>query len=95
MLQPRLSKAIESGADFVLAKPVQDKQLRSLLDIAIPRMNREHRRYFRHKVDLPIQLLCQTSEAFAGKIMNVSKGGLALTLPGISSEEAHPDSLEA
>jgi hypothetical protein len=26
--------------------------------------------------------------------MNVSEGGLALTLPGISEEEAHPDSLE-
>ncbi len=47
MLQPRLSKAIEAGADFELAKPVQDKQLRGLLDISIPRMNREHRSYFR------------------------------------------------
>jgi CheY-like chemotaxis protein len=82
-----VSKAIEAGADFVLAKPVQDKQLRSLLDIAIPRMNREHRRYFRHKVDLPIQLLCQTGEAFAGKIMNVSEGGLALTRFGPSKVE--------
>ena len=33
-----VSKAIEAGANFVLGKPVQDKQLRSLLDIAIPRM---------------------------------------------------------
>src|SRR6185369_11496129 len=40
-----VSNAIEAGADFALAKPVQDKQLRNLLDIAIPRMNREHRRY--------------------------------------------------
>jgi DNA-binding response OmpR family regulator len=46
-------KAIEAGADFVLAKPVQDKQLRSLLDIAIPRMNREHPRYFRHRLICP------------------------------------------
>ena len=82
-----VSKAIEAGADFVLAKPVQDKQFRSLLDIAIPRMHREHRRYFRHKVDLPIQLWCQTGEALAGKIMNVSEGGLALTCFGPSQVE--------
>jgi CheY-like chemotaxis protein len=73
------SMAIEAGADFVLSKPVQDKQLRSLLDMALPRMKREHRRYFRHKVDLPIELVCQTGEAFAGKIMNLSEGGLAIT----------------
>ena len=82
-----VSKAIEAGADFVLAKPVQEEQLRNLLDIAVRRMNREHRRYFRHKVDLPIQLSCQTGEAFAGKIMNVSEGGLALTRFGPSQVE--------
>jgi CheY-like chemotaxis protein len=81
------SMAIEAGADFVLGKPVQDKQLRSLLDIALPRMEREHRRYFRHKVDLPLELLCQTGETFAGKIMNVSEGGLALTRFGPSPVE--------
>jgi hypothetical protein len=42
-------------------------------------MAREHRRYFRHKVDLPIELSCYTGETFAGKIMNVSEDGLALT----------------
>jgi CheY-like chemotaxis protein len=74
-----VSMAIEAGANFVLGKPVQDKQLRSFLDIALPTMQREHRRYFRHKVDLPIELLCQRGEAFTGKIINVSESGLALT----------------
>jgi DNA-binding response OmpR family regulator len=46
-----VSTAVDAGANFVLGKPVQDKQLRSLLDIALPRMAREHRRYCRHKVD--------------------------------------------
>jgi CheY-like chemotaxis protein len=82
-----VSMAIETGADFVLNKPVQEKQLRSILDIALPRMEREHRRYFRHKVDLPVELLCQTGEALAGKIMNVSEGGLALTRFGPSQVE--------
>lgn len=39
-----VSMAIEAGANFVLGKPVQDKQLRSLLDIAV---ERAHRRNFR------------------------------------------------
>jgi DNA-binding response OmpR family regulator len=82
-----VSMAIEAGANFVLGKPVQDNQLRSLLDTALRRMEREHRRYFRHKVDLHIELFCQSGEAFAGKIMNVSEDGLALTRFGFSSVE--------
>jgi DNA-binding response OmpR family regulator len=78
------SMAIDVGADFVLAKPVQPKQLQSILDIALPRMEREHRRYFRHKIDLPVELLCQNGETFAGKILNVSESGLALTRFGSS-----------
>jgi CheY-like chemotaxis protein len=74
-----VSTAVDSGVNFVLPKPVQDRQLRSLLAVAVPRMVREHRRYFRHKVDLPVELLCYTGEIFAGKIMNVSEDGLALT----------------
>lgn len=74
-----VSTAVDAGANFVLGKPVQDKQLQSLLGVALPRMEREHRRYFRHKVDLPVELLCYTGETFAGKLNNVSAGGLALT----------------
>lgn len=81
------SAAIEAGADFVLAKPVQDKQLRNILDIALARMEREHRRYFRHKVELPIDLVCLTGETCAGRVMNVSEGGLALSRFGPSRVE--------
>jgi CheY-like chemotaxis protein len=73
-----VSTAVKAGADFALRKPVQDKQLRSLFDVALPRLEREHRRYFRHKVDLPIKLVCDTGETLAGKIVNVSEGGLGL-----------------
>jgi hypothetical protein len=79
--------AVEAGANFVLGKPVQEKQLRSFLDIALPRMERDHRRYFRHKIDLPIELLCQAGETIAGKIMNVSESLLALIPFGPASVE--------
>jgi CheY-like chemotaxis protein len=82
-----VSTAVDAGANFVLGKPVQDRQLRGLLDVAVPRMTREHRRYFRHKVDLPVELLCYTGEAFTGKIMNVSEDGLALTHFGPAAGE--------
>jgi CheY-like chemotaxis protein len=78
-----VSTAVDAGANFVLGKPVQDRQLRGLLDVAVPRM----RRYFRHKVDLPVELLCYTGETFTGKIMNVSEDGLALTHFGPAAVE--------
>ena len=82
-----VSMAVDAGANFVLGKPVHDGQLRSLLDAAVPKMAREHRRYFRHKVDLPVELLRQTGETFTGKIMNVSEDGLALTRFGTAAVE--------
>jgi hypothetical protein len=82
-----VSVVVDAGANFVLGKPVQAKHLRSLLDVALPRMEREHRRYFRHKVDLPVELLCYAGETFGGKIMNVSEGGLALSHFGPAAVE--------
>jgi CheY-like chemotaxis protein len=73
-----IDTAFKAGANFALAKPVQDTVLRGFLDIAVARMELEHRRYFRHKLSLPIRLFCNTGRSFAGKIMNVSEGGLAL-----------------
>jgi len=81
-----VSAAVEAGADFVIAKPVPNTLLRSHLDIALPRMEREHRRYFRHRVDLSITLSGST-DTIVGKIMNVSEGGLAVTLLTVADVE--------
>jgi hypothetical protein len=81
-----VSAAVEAGANFVAGKPVQEKVLRGILDMAVPRMEREHRRYFRHKVDLPVTILCD-ADSLVGKMMNVSEGGLALTHFGPATVE--------
>jgi PilZ domain len=72
-----VTAAVEGGANFVFGKPVANSWLRSQLDIALPRMDRDHRRYSRHKVDLSISLLCSAGTV-VGKIRNVSEGGLAV-----------------
>lgn len=39
-------EALDLGADFALSKPILQTRLRSILDIAVPKMERERRRYF-------------------------------------------------
>jgi len=72
--------ALDLGANFILSKPIQQTQLRNVLDIAIPKMEREHRRYFRYDVDLPVRFRNPLGQSFTAKMKNVSEGGLAIKL---------------
>lgn len=69
--------ALELGANYVLSKPVQDARLQGVLDIAIPKMEREHRRYFRYESGVPVQFRNNAGRSFSTKMRNVSEGGLA------------------
>jgi CheY-like chemotaxis protein len=73
-------EALDLGADFVLSKPIQQTRLRGLLDIAIAKMEREHRRYFRYDVDLPVRFRNPLGQSFTARMQNVSEGGLAIKL---------------
>lgn len=73
-------EAIELGADFALNKPVQQTRLQNILELAIPKMEREHRRYFRHQVQLPVRFTDPMGQSFAASIQNISEGGLAIKL---------------
>lgn len=72
--------ALDAGANFVLSKPIQQSRLASLLPAAIAKMEREHRRYFRYDVDLPVRFQDPLGQAFSGTMKNVSEGGLAIRL---------------
>jgi len=72
--------ALDSGASFVLCKPVQEARLQSVLDIAVPRMECEHRRYFRYNADLPVRLKNHLEQPITARMKNVSESGLAIKL---------------
>jgi len=71
-------EALDRGADFVLSKPIHQARLRDVVDIAIPRMEREHRRYFRYDVDLPVRFQNPLGQFFTARMKNISEGGLAI-----------------
>jgi hypothetical protein len=70
--------ALDLGANFVLRKPIPETRLRSVLDIALDKMECEHRRYFRYGIDLPVRFRNRLGESFTGRMKNVSEGGLAI-----------------
>ncbi len=72
--------AIDLGANLVLCKPIDENRLRSVLDAALVKMEREHRRYFRYGIDLPVRLHDHLGQSFRAKMKNVSEGGMAVTL---------------
>ena len=73
-------EALDLGADFALSKPIQQTRLRSVLGIAVAKMEREHRRYFRYDVDLPVRFRNPLGQSFTARMQNVSEGGLAIRL---------------
>jgi ActR/RegA family two-component response regulator len=72
--------ALDLGANYSLCKPVHESRLQSILDIAVPTMEREHARYFRYDVDLPVTSWNRTGQAFSARMKNISEGGLAVKL---------------
>ena len=73
-------EAIDLGADFTLSKPIQRARLSSILEVTVPKMEREHRRYFRYDVDLAVRFQTPLGQSFTAKMKNVSESGMAIKL---------------
>ncbi len=74
------NRALDLGANFVLSKPIEESRLRDVLDVAVPKMEREHRRYFRYDIDLPVRFQNHLGQTFNSRMKNVSEGGMAIKL---------------
>ena len=78
-----ITQAMEEGANFVLGKPLAAERFQAYLEVARVSMEREHRRYFRFPVNLPVQVENGEGVGTEGRMVNVSEGGLAMRLaPG-------------
>ena len=70
--------ALNSGANFVLVRPLDTKQLRRTLYAAYEAMTQERRRYFRCSAELPVFLTRGDGSDLVAKTGNVSTNGMSI-----------------
>ena len=68
---------LSAGANFLLLKPLTAESVTLHITIAKEMMEREHRRYFRHPMNLPVLLKDADGDQRA-KMANLSEGGIAV-----------------
>jgi CheY-like chemotaxis protein len=72
--------ALGLGANFILSKPIQETRLRGVLPAVVAKMEREHRKYFRYDVTLPVRFQNSLEQSFTATMKNISEGGMAINL---------------
>jgi DNA-binding NtrC family response regulator len=75
-------QAFDRGAKFVLQKPVSPKNALRCFEAALGFMERERRRYFRHRVEMPVVIVFKHGQEIKATTTNVSEGGMALGIAG-------------
>jgi DNA-binding response OmpR family regulator len=74
--------ALQSGANLLFERPLEESQIRHAIHAAYDLMARERRRYFRCAVNVPVLLIPEKSHAdLSCTSINVSSGGIALLSP--------------
>jgi len=68
---------LSAGANFLLLKPLTAESVALHIKIAKEMMEREHRRYFRRPVNLPVLLKDAEGEQRA-RMVNLSESGIAV-----------------
>src|SRR5208282_444933 len=75
-------QAFQSGANFVLQKPLTPLHASRCFHAALNFMVRERRRYFRHPVDMPLRISFPTHQEMTATATNLSEGGMAIRVIG-------------
>lgn len=73
-----LHQAIDMGANFVLEKPVSPDLFARVLRAAQGFMLREHRRYFRHRVEVTVEVTRFQQPVLQCAGVNISEGGIGI-----------------
>ena len=81
-------QAFQSGANFVLQKPLSPVHATRCFNAALNFMVRERRRYFRHPVDMPLRINLPHGQEMTASATNVSEGGMAIRALGKLPQEA-------
>ena len=71
------NRLLNTGANFVLQKPLDREEVASVLESALPLMEGERQRYARHQLTLPVVLRTNGREQKA-MTSNISRGGMAV-----------------
>jgi CheY-like chemotaxis protein len=74
----RQQLALTNGANFVLSRPVDTKELRRTLYAAYEVMTQERRRYFRCTADLPVFVTTSDGADLVARTTNVSGSGMSI-----------------
>ncbi len=75
-------QCLRAGANFVLSRPFDPEITYRTLRAAYGLMLAERRRYFRHPVDVPVELTDSSGIILQGKMKNVSDHGMAVKCMG-------------
>jgi len=70
---------LKTQPNFVIPKPFDEKQVRSLLKAALGLIIRDYRRYFRCPLTVPVLIDVDSKMQIPCQMMNISEGGLAVT----------------
>jgi DNA-binding response OmpR family regulator len=71
-------EAFQSGANFVLQKPLTPLHAARCFNAALNFMVRERRRYFRHPVDMPLRISLANNQEVTATATNISEGGMSI-----------------
>ena len=75
-------EAFQSGANFVLQKPLSPLHAARCFNAALNFMVRERRRYFRHPLDMSLRISLPNNQEQTATATNVSEGGMAICFLG-------------